>query len=374
LGDFSKIPILTKEQILKNPDGFVSRNLRSPIRRIQTSGSTGSPLRFYLSQAAAASANVSRIRALRWWGLELGDREVRVWTSYADLEPVFWTAIIEYWRIFFRDTLMNRRTFDVNKMTPQNMDKLWWFIKKYHPKYLFCYASFSNNFAKFVRERKYDGHSLDFKAIVNTAEISYDWQIQLKHDVFGCPVADEYGAVEVGVIGYSSPCGEIHLMDDFIVTEIIKSHPDNEFGEVVITQLENWGSPLIRYNLQDLAIPLEDTNPCPLGLGLSRIKSVLGRQHDLIRLSNGLIVHGQFFSVLMVQTPSVRLFQVIQKEPDFFEILVVTDGDEFPTDEEDFLKAKIHKYVGDVEIIITRVPDIPRETSGKFRFVRSEVN
>jgi len=94
----------------------------------------------------------------------------------------------------------------------------------------------------------------------------------------------------------------------------------------------------------------------------------------LIRLSNGLIVHGQFFSVLMVQTPSVRLFQVIQKEPDFFEILVVTDGDEFPTNEEDFLKAKIHKYVGDVEIIITRVPDIPRETSGKFRFVRSEVN
>jgi len=163
-------------------------------------------------------------------------------------------------------------------------------------------------------------------------------------------------------------------MDDFIITEIIKSHPDNEFGEVVITQLENWGSPLVRYNLQDLAIPLEDTNPCPLGLGLSRIKSVLGRQHDLIRLSNGLIVHGQFFSVLMVQTPSVRLFQVIQKEPDFFEILVVTDGDEFPTNEEDFLKAKIHKYVGDVEIIITRVPDIPRETSGKFRFVRSEVN
>ena len=64
--DFSKIPILTKEQIRKDPDGFVSRNLRSPIRRIRTSGSTGSPLRFYLSQATAASANVSRIRALRW--------------------------------------------------------------------------------------------------------------------------------------------------------------------------------------------------------------------------------------------------------------------------------------------------------------------
>jgi len=94
----------------------------------------------------------------------------------------------------------------------------------------------------------------------------------------------------------------------------------------------------------------------------------------LIRLSNGLIVHGQFFSVLMVQTPSVRLFQVIQKEPDLFEILVVTDGDELPTNEGDFLKARIHKYMGPVEVIITPVPDIPRETSGKLRFVRSELN
>ena len=372
--DFYKLPILTKEQIRKDPDRFISSRPRTPIFRVQTSGSTGSPLRFYFSQAAAASANISRIRALRRWGIELGDREIRVWTVGAGLEPVYWTAIKRRWRIFYRDTLMNRRTFDVNKMTPQNMDKLWWFIKKYHPKYLFCYASFSYNFAKFVRERKYDGHSLNFKAIVTSVEISYDWQNQLIHDVFGCQVADEYGASEVGVIGYSSPCGEIHLMDDFIVTEIIKSHPDNEFGEVVITQLENWGSPLIRYNLQDLAIPLEDTTPCPLGLGLSRIKRVLGRHHDLIRLSNGHIVHGQFFSNLMVRTSSVRLFQVIQKEPDLFEILVVTDGDEFPTDEGDFLKAKIHKYMGPVEVIITPVPDIPRETSGKFRFVRSEVN
>ena len=76
----------------------------------------------------------------------------------------------------------------------------------------------------------------------------------------------------------------------------------------------------------------------------------------------------------MVRAPSVRLFQVIQKEPDLFEILVVTDGDEFPTDEVDFLKTKIQNYLGDVEIIITQVPDIPRETSGKLRFVRSEVN
>jgi len=76
----------------------------------------------------------------------------------------------------------------------------------------------------------------------------------------------------------------------------------------------------------------------------------------------------------MVRAPSVRLFQVTQKEPDLFEILVVTDRDEFPTDEGDFIKAKIHKYLGDVEIIISQVPDIPRETSGKLRFVRSEVN
>jgi phenylacetate-CoA ligase len=168
-------------------------------------------------------------------------------------------------------------------------------------------------------------------------------------------------------------------MDDFIIVEIIKSDPQDEFGEVVITQLENWGSPLIRYNLQDLAVPAGDTKTCPAGLGFGKIKRVMGRRHDLIRLSSGRIVHGQFFSNLMAFMPSVRQFQVVQKEYDLFEITVETysgkvPNDEIPIDEEKYLRTRIRQYLGPVEIKLRTVPNISGESSGKFRSVRSEVN
>jgi len=201
----------------------------------------------------------------------------------------------------------------------------------------------------------------------------YDPQIRVIEDVFGCPVVNEYGSTEVGVIAYSFPCGELHTMDDFIIVEIVKSDPQNEFGEVVITQLDNWGSPLNRYNLQDLAVPTGDTKTCPAGLGFGKIERVIGRHHDLIRLSSGRIVHGQFFSNLMAFMPSVRQFQVVQKEYDLFEITVETNSDQVPNDEERYLRTRIRQYLGPVEIKLRTVPNISMESSGKFRSVRSEV-
>jgi len=89
-------------------------------------------------------------------------------------------------------------------------------------------------------------------------------------------------------------------------------------------------------------------------------------------------VHGQFFSNLMAFMPSVRQFQVVQKEYDLFEITVETysdkvPNDEVPIDEKRYLRTRIRQYLGPVEIKLWTVPNISRESSGKFRSVRSEV-
>ena len=85
----------------------------------------------------------------------------------------------------------------------------------------------------------------------------------------------------------------------------------------------------------------------------------------------------------MAFMPSVRQFQVVQKEYDLFEITVETysdkvpndevPSDEVPSDEERYLRTRIHQYLGPVEIKLRTVPNISRESSGKFRSVRSEV-
>jgi len=372
--DFRRLPILKRKRYQETPGKFLSSRPRNASELMHSSGSCGRPAIFYLSQTLNAAANVSRIRALKWWGINLGDREVRIWADMPRLIPGFWNPKRRRWKRFYRDRVLNRRTFSVNEMSNVHMEKTWKSIQRFTPKYVFGGASYLYQFARFIDEMGYDGRALGLIVVVISCEMLYEPQVEFIQDVLGCPVVNEYGATEAGVIAYSHPCGENHTMDDFIIFEIVKSDPTDEFGKVVITPLENWSCPLIRYDLQDLVVPSKSENPCSLGLGLGRYKSLYGRQYDLIRLPNGEIVHGLVFSNLIFFLKSVRQFKVIQKEPDLIEISLETVNNELPKEDENFLRDKIRKNLGPVRVEIKLVPEIPREDSGKHRFVQSQVS
>jgi len=372
LDDLKLLPILHKDGIRNDHKRFLSEEPRTPVFKVSTSGSTGIPMEFHISQSAAAAANISRIRALEWWGIKLGDRELR----FGGIGYPMGSGVKVFAKKHFispvRYRIMNRRTLSAFDMSPQSMDEYWDFIQKYSPKYFFGYPSSFHIFAQYIREKGYDGKSLGLRCVVATGETLFDWQVQEIEAVFNCPVANEYGSVEVGVIAYGHPCGELHIMDDFIFFEVVKSNPNDEAGEIVVTHLENWGSPLIRYNVQDLAIPLDDPFPCPHGLGFKKIKRVIGRYHDLIRLPSGRIVHGTYFEGLMRNVAGVQQYQVIQKKPDLFEILVVID-EEFTADQEDFIREKINLHMEYAQVEIIRTQSISKEASGNLRYVISEV-
>ena len=372
--DYHQLPILKRKRYQETPEKFLSSRPRTATEIVRSSGSTGTPVTFHLSQMLNAAANVSRIRALQWWGINLGDREVRIWADMPRLTPGFWYPKRRRWKRFFHDRVLNRRTYPTNEMSDFHMEKTWRSIQRFAPKYIFGYASYIYQFARFIDERGYDGRVLGLKVVVMSAEMLYDPQVEFIQNVLSCPVVNEYGATEAGVIAYSHPCGENHIMEDFIIFEIVKSDPADEFGKVVITPLENWSCPLIRYDLQDLVVPSKSENPCSLGLGLGRFKSLYGRQYDLIRLPGGKIVHGHIFSNLIFFMKSVRQFQVIQKEPDLIEISLETVNNELPKEDENFLRDKIRKNLGPVRVEIKLVPEIPREDSGKHRFVQSRVS
>ncbi len=78
--DLSKLPILTKEDVIKNFDKLISRKAhRKHLRLKQTSGSTGKPMLFYQDQRNYAKeyAHVQRYRD--WIGVNMRDRCVRLW-------------------------------------------------------------------------------------------------------------------------------------------------------------------------------------------------------------------------------------------------------------------------------------------------------
>jgi phenylacetate-CoA ligase len=374
--DFEAVPVLSKEQIRPNPDLFLSSNPRSKAVDIGTSGSTGSPLNFHLSKSSIASDLASHYRILKWWDIEVGDPYIMFWGYGYD--PRKAVNFIKGLKALFikpvEDRILNRRTIAAFNITQSDLQKDLAVLKKFKPKYIFAYPSALSLLADYIRNQGIEGRDLEIQLVLSFGEILYDQQVELFQDVFGCPTVNGYGAAEIGAIAGSLPCGCIHTMDDNIVTEVIKENPADEFGEVVVTHLENYASPLIRYNLQDLAIPGDGTHNCPLGIGFSTLKQIIGRHHDKILLSDGTYVHGTVFTAVLRRIEHINRFQIIQKTPDEFEVLVVTDSEFDMPEVEKKVKAGLRKRAGIKNIRVIRVPEIPTEASGKFRFVRSEIN
>ncbi len=109
--------------------------------------------------------------------------------------------------------------------------------------------------------------------------------------IWGCKVFQHYGMTESG-LGGGVECQALdgyHLREADLYYEIV--NPDNghpapigDVGEVVFTTLTRQGMPLIRYRTGDLASFIK--RPCPCGSMLRRMRPVMGRIGDRIRLKN----------------------------------------------------------------------------------------
>jgi hypothetical protein len=71
--------------------------------------------------------------------------------------------------------------------------------------------------------------------------------------------------------------------------------------------------------------------------------------------------------------PNIHQFQIVQNKTDSLQMLLVTELGKLSADEEDYLRGKLRENMGGIEIDFILVEEIPREDSGKFRFIRSEI-
>ena len=258
-------------------------------------------------------------------------------------------------------------------MTPKMMREHWEAILKFSPRYIFGFPSSYALFANYLHEKGYDGREANLKLVVTLSEILYEWQEQLITTTFGCPVANEYGSVEAGVIAHSHPCGAMHTMDDGVIVEVIKSNPEDEYGQLVVTNLDNWGYPIIRFNLNDLGKTILNGHDCSLGIGLRIFEGLVGRNQDVLRLESGRIVYCHYFHNLIKHVRGVRQYQVIQKKPDHFELKILPEGESFNREQENYIQDVIREHLDGSTIIIKIVDNIPKDSSGKLRYVISEV-
>ena len=109
-----------------------------------------------------------------------------------------------------------------------------------------------------------------------------------------------------------------HVMDEsYLVELLVDGRPakPGEIGEVVITDLNNFSVPLIRYRIGDLAVAVDESTPCPCGRHLSRVGRIEGRTQAIVHCADGTWLPGTFFAHFFKDYEyAVRFFQIHQSE------------------------------------------------------------
>ena len=136
-------------------------------------------------------------------------------------------------------------------------------------------------------------------------------------EVWGAEVFDTYSMVELGLegAGECSARNGLHI-SPYIAVEVVEPKsgellPRGELGELVYTQLNQKGSPLLRYRSGDLG-SLLPSDPCPCGgIPTERISRIMGRVDDMLFLGGGENAFPAQFETALIDIEGVTGFQVI---------------------------------------------------------------
>jgi len=367
--DIKAIPLLSKEEIRQNLEEMQWKDSPGGLTRYNTGGSSGKPLVFYFDRRRQAYDAAARALTHQWWDIDVGDKELYLWGS--PLEITKQDKIKD-----FRDKITNDLLISAFEISEQQIPDIAGKLKKFQPKCVFGYPSTIALFCEMAGKAGYDLKNEGVKVVFSTAEVLYETQRKSIGQFFGdIPVVDCYGSREGGFVCHECREGKYHVIDSNYIIEYLKDGKDvgtGEEGEIVLTHLDAWGMPFIRYRTGDVAQP--GKQGCACGRTWSIIQNIQGRTTDFIVTPDGRWQHALSVIYVVRDIEGVDEFKILQHKVDDVEVLLKIHENLYPEDGEQRIIKGIKKRMGDsVNVRVTMADSIPRDASGKFRYVVSKV-
>ena len=361
LEDVQKLPIVTKEELkayTPNKTVAVNYDIRT-LARGQTGGTTGKYFAYY-KDARTISHELAALHRFRSWYGFFGFKQtfLRLFLYYAP------------WSKEFKSFLMGWLVCDRSQLTLHRYSQ-W--IERFCPRSLEGSPSAFYALAKFIERAGLAKQSL--RVVLSTSETLFDTHKQAIESAFNCRVFNHYGCNEISTI--AQECEEhtgLHINAEDRIVEFVKGGEvvsTGEAGEMVITDLENYAMPFIRYNIKDVGVSMDDL--CSCGRGLPLIREVDGRSSDLLATPSGDLASGDFLAQFIVFRDQrwTQQFQIVQ--PSWKELLIrILKDSESATENLEFILRKIREQLGGVKVMTEFVESIFVPPSGKHRFVLSE--
>lgn len=361
--DMLHLPVLTKEQVRSNMGEIISDGFRrEELLRFKTGGSTGKSLELYVSEECSELRNACARRHDRWSGWEVGEPIGAVWGN-----PEAPLTLKDKLRNLLLTPVISLDTMQMNQQSVMRFAGSW---KKGRPSLLFGHAHSLFLLAVYVDRLNLE--AIRPRAIISTSMMLLPHEREVIERTFGTRVFDRYGCEEVSLI--ASECEKhdgMHINIEHLFVEFLDPLgmpvAAGTPGRIVVTDLVNRAMPLIRYQVEDMGVPVE--RKCPCGRGLPLMEKVTGRVADFLVKRDGTRVAGvSLIENTLTRIPGIEQMQIVQESLDAIVINAVVSPLFTEPRERELKDYFLDLFGRETSLLVRYVPEIPPEQSGKFRF------
>ena len=364
---FRALPILTRREVQRL--GFELQAAEIPghhgvVSAGQTSGSTGTPLRYWTTPLAQTFWNAVVMRDHFWHRRDFSARHAFIRAAQdSGLAPGWGSPSSALFTVGESAVLSSKRTA---------AEQIKWLVDL-DPDYLLTQPIN----IRFLARSALDGRLplTRLREVRTVGETVTESLRQLVRAAWGVPLVDIYSSSECGMLALQCPVsGDYHSQSEVAVVEVIDSNGDTckpgEIGRVVVTPLHNFAMPLIRYDTGDFA---EVGAACACARGLPTLKRILGRRRNRLHLPDGNTTWPQLSSLPWHElAPAMERFQ-LRQEKDSSLVFRYEASDPLPADSLNRIRAALTAQLRcTLPVLFEQLDVLPLTEAGKLEdFVSS---
>jgi phenylacetate-coenzyme A ligase PaaK-like adenylate-forming protein len=356
--DLPLLPIVDKQSIRQNESEFIVDEINPRSLWVEkTSGTTGGALKIYWPMSMLP----------QWWALvEIAIRKVAGVDQDLPRAMMGGRTIVKgsaksppYWRFNRKWRQLYLSSYHVSRRTAADYVRA---LVHYRSEWITGYGSAIAALAESAMEAGLP--PVQLRAAIVSGDTLLPGMRDSIETFFGCKCFDSYGQCEGVSVAMECPEGRMHVVPSAGIWEILRedgslcSH--GEVGEIVATGLLNDVMPLIRYRVGDYAAWDEDQS-CACGNRQPIISNLEGRVDDYVITSGGCKI-GRLAGFR--RTPRIHSAQFVQDSPGHA-FLLVRPGRNYAERDGRAVRDDILSRIGDLEIVVVEVPEIPKTPQGK---------
>lgn len=359
--DIQKFPIIDKKLLRENSNEFKNPNFKNLVTG-KSSGSTGTQSVFYRSKKEISIYQGIQTYLWEWSGYKIGENLIQL--GITPNRGIIKSIKDFLFKTHYLPAFNINEEFIINFFKGLNLNKVYNFGG---------YASGLYLYADTLKKQNFKG--LKIKSVISWGDKVFDLYRRVITETFGVKIFDTYGSSEGFVISGQCENGNYHIMIPHIYLEIQDKEgnevKENEIGKVIVTNLDAYSMPFIRFDLGDLAIKKNLNEKCRCGRQFPMLEKIIGRETDIVVTRSGkkMIVHS--FTGIFEHFDEISQFRVIQNSSDFI-IIEYIKSPKFNKEVLHKIESKIHQLLEEeFRVEFKEVENIPPTKSGKPQIIEN---